>query len=168
METTMNISVRKSNKFRVFSAVAGSLLALLPVLAVPPRPAAADNPVPVSSTVQVTSLTLLELREVGENTIRRMAYTQSVSGDITGTITGEFTTLRRADLSFTTHGEGVCECSVLGGPVQTFTKRWETRGVFGQTHYGTWQIVGGQGISGHGTISGVGTSVLEGVVHLQP
>jgi hypothetical protein len=168
METMINTSARKTTIARTRLAVASALLALLSVLAVTPRPAAADGPVPVSSTVQVTSLTLLELREVGENTIRRMAYTQSVSGDITGTITGEFTTIRRADLSFTTHGEGVCECSVLGGPVQTFPKRWETRGVFGQTHYGTWQIVGDRGISGHGTISGVGTSVLEGVVHLQP
>jgi len=168
METKMNISIRKATKFRVLSAVAGSLLALLPVLAVTPRPAAADNPVEVSSAFQTTSLTVLEVREVGGNTIRRIAYTQALSGDIAGTITGEFTTIRRADLSFTSHGEGVCECSVLGGPVETFPKRWETRGVFGQTHEGTWQIVGGQGISGHGTISGVGSGVLEGVVHLQP
>jgi hypothetical protein len=148
--------------------VAGSILALLAVLAAGPRPVAADAPVPVSSTFQTTSLALLELREVGGNTIRRVAYTQALSGDIVGTITGELTNIRRADLSFTTHGEGVCECSVLGGPVGTLPIRWETRGVFGQTHYGTWQFVGGQGTSGNGTISGLGPGLYEGVVHLQP
>ena len=161
----MNTLTMKATRSKVLMAVAGSLLALISVTA---QPAAADAPVPVSNTVQTTSLTVLEVRQVGGNTIRRIAYTQALSGDITGTITGEFTTIRREDLSFTTHGEGVCECSVLGGPVQTFPKRWETRGVFGQTHEGTWQIVGGQGISGHGTVSGVGPVVEEGVVHLQP
>ncbi len=115
--------------------------------------AQASARIAVSGNFQIVTWQNTSITQVGQNTIVKSVYTETVTGSATGSVTGEQTAIVHPNGTQTVSGVDTCLCTISG---KSFigVLRFQAAGNLSGVN-GTWAIINGDqtGVTGNGVFS---------------
>ena len=134
----------------------------------------ATKPTQVSGTIAALGFTVTGMRSADGNTIVILIETESLAGDLTGTMVAEV----REMIHASGRVEGQALSTITGsamGKSGTVVLRYVMTGTYGGTFSGQWVILSGTGdlanLHGQGTVTAdtsAGTGTYSGQIHFEP